>query len=216
VSPLTDGGRGLLRRLGLHALPAVLLLSDVGSGVVVVDMFAGAYYAGPGAAGQVAARLRETQAVFEFGYEAARARRVVSEDRHEIIGEQDAEFAASAAADRARGEALAEEARRAAEALRETEAEVEAARGRLPPPPKIGGARLAVRLPDGRRVDRRFAEETKVRDLFDWCITLGVKCGSFALSVSFPRRTLSLEEHGTCSLEAAGLMPTAALMVDIL
>lgn len=217
LSPLADSGASLLRRLGLHALPAVLLLSDVGSGVAIVDMFAAAFYDGPDAAGQIASRLRETQIVFEFGYEAARARRIASEDREGLIGEQDAEFLASAAADRAREEAAAEELRQAAEAERHAEEEVEKATNSLPPIPEAGGARLAVRLPDGRRVDRRFDEgQTKVKDLFNWCVSLGVKGGSFALSVSFPRRTLSLKEHGSCSLEAAGLMPTAALLVDIL
>jgi hypothetical protein len=95
--------------------------------------------------------------------------------------------------------------------------EAERATRRLPAPPKEGGARLALRLPDGRRVDRRFDEmETRVRDLFDWCVSLGVRDGSFALSVSFPRRTLSLDEHGSRSLQAVGLVPTAVLLVDIL
>jgi UBX domain len=216
-SPLPDTGAALLERLGLHSLPAVLLLSDVGSGVGIVDMFAASYYAGPLAAEQIMGRLLETQAVFEFGYEAARARRAASEDRGAIIAEQNAEFLASSAADRAREEAAAEELLRIADADRAAVEEAERATRRLPAPPKEGGARLALRLPDGRRVDRRFDEmETRVRDLFDWCVSLGVRDGSFALSVSFPRRTLSLDEHGSRSLQAVGLVPTAVLLVDIL
>lgn len=211
MSPAKATAEKLLGRLGMHALPAVLLLSDIGCGVGIVDMFAPGFYGGEGAASRVSARLLETAEVFEFGYEAARARRVASFDREELIAEQDEAFAAVASADRARDDAR--DAKRAAE--ERAGEEKEAATQRLPVEPENGGARLAVRLPDGSRVDRRFDEErTRVRDLFDWCVSLGVRNGSFALSIAFPRKRLVLEEHGSCSLEAAGLSTGVALLVD--
>jgi UBX domain len=236
VSALPGHGAALLGRLGLHSMPAVLLLSDVGSGVGIVDMFATDYYSSVQIADAVVSRLLETMVSFEFCYEAARARRAASNAREDIISKQDSRFAEAQAADRARAQAEEEAtvaaatttaekagAIAAAEAVILAEeaaavAEIKNAASLLPEQPEVGsGARVAVRLPDGRRVDRRFAvTDTSVNDIFNWCVSLGVRHGSFALSMSYPRKVLTLERDGPCSLEAAGLLPTAALLVDML
>jgi UBX domain len=86
----------------------------------------------------------------------------------------------------------------------------------LPDEPVTGGARIAVRLPDGRRLDRRFDGHHRIRDVFTWCISLGVRNGSFQLRLSFPKKAFTLDQDGDVTVEAAGLMPTAALNVDML
>lgn len=218
VGSLADGGAELLHRLGMHSLPAVLVLSDIGAGIAIVDMFASDFFDGSDAADSISCRLLQTLGTYEFVYDAARARRIASTERDEIISAQDEEFAQAQAEDRARTEREEAEKLAAEDAKAAALAEIEKAIAELPDQPEDGhGARLAIRLPDGRRVHRRFATSTStVKDIFTWCVSLGVPHGTFALSLSFPRKTLTLERDGSCSLEAAGLVPTAALLVDLL
>jgi hypothetical protein len=228
LGTIPDGGAALLHRLGLHSLPMFLLFSDVGTGVALVDMFAADYFGvGPAASDSIMARFLDILTTYESFYESARARRVASEARGDIISEQDAEFRKAQADDRARGEA--EESARKDKEEREraehqakldhehsAQEEIAKAIAVLPAEPMSGGARIAVRLPDGRRVDRRFDGASNIGDVFTWCFSLGVRRGTFQLRLSFPSQTFTVDLHAETTLEAAGLVPTAALNVDIL
>lgn len=226
LGTLPDRGSALLNRIGLHAVPAVLLLGDVGTGISVVDMFNAEWYGdleSEESAMRLGMRLQETLANFDGFYETARARRVVADSRVDMIREQDealqraqeADMAAEReAAAAAEAEQRAEEERIAALELARMEATQAAAD--LPTEPEGGGARLAVRMPDGTRVERRFRVDACVRDVFNLCVAQGLRRGSFALSMAFPRKSLSIEHHGDDTLLAVGLVPTAMLNVDLI
>eukprot|EP00933_Yihiella_yeosuensis_P043245 TRINITY_DN3799_c0_g1_i1.p1 TRINITY_DN3799_c0_g1~~TRINITY_DN3799_c0_g1_i1.p1 ORF type:complete len:448 (-),score=116.47 TRINITY_DN3799_c0_g1_i1:201-1544(-) len=87
-----------------------------------------------------------------------------------------------------------------------------------------GTARLVLRLPTGERVERTFAASEPLSRVLSWaecCQYLpegenrDLKVpASFDISTSFPRRLLSSEE-GDKSLVDLGLVPSAALMLNV-
>ncbi|GAB0492769.1 hypothetical protein MMPV_004038 [Pyropia vietnamensis] len=108
LSPRDDQGAGLLRRLGLHALPAVVVLADVGGGGMgLVDMFDPAFVGFDAVAGRLAASAAELSGFLDH----TRARMAAVTDRASLLAEQDAAYEEAAAADAAAAdEAAADEA----------------------------------------------------------------------------------------------------------
>ncbi|PSC74669.1 UBX domain-containing 2 isoform X1 [Micractinium conductrix] len=87
-------------------------------------------------------------------------------------------------------------------------AEVQAeAAGRLPEEPGDGGGcRVAVRLPDGRRAQRRFPPAAPVAALYDFCLSQSEEAAGgrpFSLSQAFPGAPALDDQQQT--VEAAGL-----------
>ncbi|KAK1858540.1 hypothetical protein I4F81_001141 [Pyropia yezoensis] len=98
LSPRDDQGAGLLQRLGLHALPAVVVLADVGGGGMgLVDMFDPAFVGFDAVAGRLAASAAELALFLDH----TRARMATVSDRSSLLAEQDAAYEESAAADAA-------------------------------------------------------------------------------------------------------------------
>lgn len=88
----------------------------------------------------------------------------------------------------------------------------------LPPEPDAGApgvARVAVRMPDGRRLDRRWAKEAPLSLLLDWVEGAELHDDyEVLLELHFPRRAFGRAE-GHLSLEEAGLHPQALLYVRV-
>ena len=175
----------------------------------------------PPTSAHLAARaLRDEQ---DDAYEAS-----LAEDRAKAESAAVAEAAARAAAERQAAEAAAADeasARAAADAqAAAADAEVTeaaaaaAAAAALPPEPAAGAPAsisVAVRLPDGARLTRRFAASDPVASLYDFVVSArapGAARGSFTLVSSFPRRAL---DPAAGSLAGAGLThPSEALLVE--
>lgn len=121
------------------------------------------------------------------------------------------------AKERAELEAAMAEERRQEMAKQQEEdlaARVLAAKSSLPPEPAAGepSAHIAVRLPAGGRLVRRFNASHKVEVLYLWVLGFAeLEYDDFELCMSHPRKILSDRE---VTLEEAGLMPQAALFVD--
>lgn len=104
LSPRDDAGAGLLQRLGLHALPAVVVLADVGGGGMgVVDMFDPTFVGFDA----VSDRLASSEATLGGFLDHTRARMAAVTDREELLAEQDAAYEEAAAADAAAADAAA-------------------------------------------------------------------------------------------------------------
>jgi len=194
---------------------------------------------------------RLAQAVEDHSAALTAARRESEEMQYNrmLRAQQDAEFEASLAADRAREAAREAQATQAAAELevtaRSAQAEAAAAaaaeaarieskraaaeRARpmaarrelgstsLPPEPASGDGivQLVVRLPDGKRLQRRFASgATSVEQLFDWVASHSVPLTTdFLLVTSHPRRVYVRSQQ---TLAGAGLEQAAALLVEIM
>jgi hypothetical protein len=130
--------------------------------------------------------------------------------------------AAAAAQAAAASAALQQAEESAAEAIRREAADeaarLEARRAKgdaLPAEPAAsapGVARIAVRLPDGRRLDRRWAAGSTLQLVVDWVEATDSDSYDVTLVSHFPRREFSRAEHGL-TLEEAGLTPQALLFV---
>jgi len=134
-------------------------------------------------------------------------------DRREEQAKQQSAAAAAACAERERCQAEAEAREEAVEVAR-----VDARRLKgeaLPPEPEAGlpdVSRVAVRLPDGRRLDRRWLKSTKLQLLVDWVSSVELDTYDVGLVSQYPRREFTMADHGL-SLEEAGLHPQAMLFV---
>ncbi|CAN0512215.1 unnamed protein product, partial [Laminaria digitata] len=91
-------------------------------------------------------------------------------------------------------------------------------RRRVRDEPPAGGnaARIRLQLPNGSKVDRRFAGDGTVGEIRGF-VTLhlqdnGIPITNFSMSTNFPRRTYSPEDDGL-SAQEAGLHPTGMLFV---
>jgi hypothetical protein len=85
----------------------------------------------------------------------------------------------------------------------------------LPPEPEAGGegvTRLAVRLPDGRRLDRRWSKDDALQSVVDWVEAVDADSYDVALVSHFPRREFGPADRAL-TLEQAGLHPQAMLFV---
>jgi FAS-associated factor 2 len=153
------------------------------------------------------------------------------EQERDLRNQQDAAYQASLARDREKTR-QAEERRQEEERKREQElTEVrreqerlqrmadrrEECRRRLKPEPDLTTdgtvVTLAVRLPDGRRVDRRFLASDSVAVLYDFIgqFDLGPECERFVCCLSFPRRPLN--DH-QLTLGQVGLAPRGVVVVE--
>lgn len=140
--------------------------------------------------------------------------RSLAEDEAKDVAEQQAAQAAQAAAD---AERAAEAAAAAADAAAEAEASQRSTRRRakadsLPPEPPSGAeaTRLVIRLPDGRRLDRRFEKTCPLQAAIDLVESADPEGEDVDLVSNFPRKvyTRAMREM---SLEALGLHPGAQL-----
>lgn len=217
VGGMEGGGERLLRRLGMHAVPAVIVIADMGAGVAIVDMFNAEFFDG---ASGIRHRLEETVVAFDGFYETARVRGALVDDRERILREQDEALAEARRVDREREEREREEELRREEEKRvweleqaSKEAETEEAGKLLPKEPEKGGTRVVLRMPDGRRVERGFEETAKIGDIFNFVVAQGMKRGTFELRSMFPRRVLTAK-HAEESLKDAGFIPSVILNVE--
>ena len=163
---------------------------------------------------QASRRLREEQDAAlaqSLAQDAARAR------------EREAE-AAQVEAERAKAEAEAraieEERRREEEAERARVEAIETRRAmksqglREEPEEGVEGvSKLAIRLPDGSRAERRFYSTDTISDVYDFVDTLEqLDSRDYTLLTNFPRRTFDRAE--SVSLVEAGVHPNGALFVQ--
>ena len=173
----------------------------------------------------------------------ARTRNAEVEAARRLREEQDAAFAESLARDAARAREqeearqkeeeerarVAEEARIAAD-LKRMEEEAEAARrdaidarraekvGKLRSEPgedEDGVSKLAIRLPDGSRAERRFYSSDRISDVYNFVDTLDeLDINAYSLVSNFPRKTFTRDGEDLTLLEA-GVHPNGALFVQI-
>jgi len=173
----------------------------------------------------------------------ARVRNAELEAARRLREEQDAAFAESLARDAARAREqeqarqreeeerarLAEEARIAAD-IKRLEEEAESARrdaidarrvekvGKLRSEPgedEDGVSKLAIRLPDGSRAERRFYSADRISDVYNFVDTLQeLDIDSYSLVSNFPRKTFTRDGEDMTLLEA-GVHPNGALFVQI-
>jgi len=157
---------------------------------------------------------------------AARATAAEREYTRSLRAQQDAEYEASLVADRARtaegiareqqrAAAAAEEAaREAAEAMRVAAAEErrlrKAAALAAEPPVGPGVTQLVLRLREGGRLQRRFASDSPVEEVYDFAEASGV-LPPFVLVMALPR-TVFLRDGRT--LAEAGLAGGAMLLIE--
>ena len=171
----------------------------------------------------------------------ARARHAEVDASRRLREEQDAAFAESLARDAARAReldaqreaeeaerrrveeerrAVEEETKKAEEAERQRVEEIEARRAskasKLRDEPADGAdgvSKLAVRLPDGSRAERRFHSTDTIADVYDFVDTLEeLDEVSYSLVTNFPRRTFARSER--VSLVDAGVHPNGAMFVQ--
>ena len=129
-----------------------------------------------------------------------------------------------AAARKAEAEAAEAAAAAAAAAAAEKEARdalVAAANDALPDEPAAGGddvVDIAVKLPDGRRVRRRFCKSHPLQSVFNFLVSAEhLAPGTYRLMSQFPRRAFEDHAPGAPTLEEAGLtQKQEALFVDLL
>ena len=158
-------------------------------------------------------RLREEQdAAYQASLEADAKREAEAAER-EAAERAAAERAAAAAAAQAEAEAAAaaEEKKRLANIARRRE-EKAAMLLKEPPISSPGVCKVAVRLPDGSRQERRFLGENTVGDVYNFVDTLEGLGEKYSLVSNFPRRVFSRDKEGGVTLVAAGLHPQAMLM----
>ncbi len=146
----------------------------------------------------------------------------------ELMAQQDSEYAASLAADlaeeeesarRERAHAELADAAAAVEAERAYRRELRCARGEaLPPEPASGDAdstRIVVRLPDGRRLQRRFGQTEDFENVADWVGSQDVDGPNFELVSNIPRRVLTLEECQGRTLRDLDLLDAVLFVQEV-
>ncbi|XP_062520864.1 FAS-associated factor 2-like [Corticium candelabrum] len=97
-------------------------------------------------------------------------------------------------------------------------AEQRAAKQRcLPPEPEAGSdnsTRVVIKLPNGRRLERRFAKTDSLQVLYDYAFCSDETLRNFVLVNSYPRKELHINPDTNMStLEDFGLIPSASLFV---
>mmetsp|Transcript_39218 Transcript_39218/g.97138 ORF Transcript_39218/g.97138 Transcript_39218/m.97138 type:complete len:227 (-) Transcript_39218:221-901(-) len=110
----------------------------------------------------------------------------------------------------------AEEAAAASKATAERDAAIAAAANALPNEPPVGGdgvVDIAIRLPDGRRVRRRFHRSHPLRAIFAFLVSAEhLEPGSYRLVSQLPRRVF---EDNTAEVEAGAAAPTTLEAVGL-
>ena len=125
-----------------------------------------------------------------------------------------AEAAAAAAAEKAAEDAAAaEEEERLRNIARRREAQEAALRDKEEPAADAPGVcKVAVRLPDGSRKERRFLSRDTVSDVYNFVDTIEGLGENYSLVSNFPRRVYSRVQDGAVTLADGGLHPQAMLM----
>ena len=112
------------------------------------------------------------------------------------------------------------EAEAAAVAAEERSKAIAAAANALPDEPKAGEegvVDVAIRLPDGRRVRRRFAKTDPLQAIFSFLVSAEhLEAGTYRLVAQFPRRSFENKAEGAPTLQDAGLtQKQEALFVEM-
>jgi hypothetical protein len=151
---------------------------------------------------------------------------VAYEESLRLDREKDAARAAAEAEARkakaAEAEAAARRASVSKKAASERDALIAAANDALPDEPPENAENIvdvAVKLPDGRRVRRRFEKSNPLQSVFNFLVVSAehVEPGTYRLVSQFPRRSFENHAEGAPTLEQAGLTQRQeALFVDIL
>lgn len=182
---------------------------------------------------RVRSKLDRSLTQIETVLNRQRTERRQREQERELRSQQDAAYQASLARDREKArqaeerkreeerkrQAELDQQRRAEERLQRMAERREECRRRLKPEPDQNSASggsivtLAVRLPDGRRVDRRFFASDPVQVLYDFVgqFDLGTECERFVCCLPVPRRPLNDRD---VTLERAGLAPRGMVVVE--
>ena len=218
------------------AYPYVCLLASV-SGEVSLVMSCEGFIDTTG----LIASFEEALSAQHGSLDQARARNAEAQASRRLREEQDAALAQSLAQDAARARereaeaakvaterAQAEAEARAIEEERRREEEAELARveaiearrvmkaRRLREEPEDGVegvSKLAIRLPDGSRAERRFYSTDTISDVYDFVDTLEqLDSSDYSLLTNFPRRTF--DRTDSVSLADAGVYPNGALFVQ--
>lgn len=87
----------------------------------------------------------------------------------------------------------------------------------MKPEPVVGTectCKVAVKFPDGQRVERRFLTGDTVRDVFDFVDSTDASAVGVAYSLvsNFPKRVFSRPDDAEVSLGEGGLAPQVVLM----
>ena len=140
-------------------------------------------------------------------------------DRAKDAAKREAEKAAAAEAAAAAAVAAAE-AEKVAVAAAQRDKAIAAAANALPDEPEAGAEDVidvAIRLPDGRRVRRRFAKSHPLQAIFSFLVSAEhLEAGTYRLVSQFPRRSFENMAEGAPTLEQAGLnQKQEALFVEM-
>lgn len=130
-----------------------------------------------------------------------------------LRAQQDSEYQASLAMDRAKEESKKEEE---AQASRKEEAR-EAKRRRVPAEPEVGASgvtELVVRLPNNSRLKRRFLDSHTIGDVYDFVESTeeSATLSEFELMTPYPKKMFA---DRSMQIGAAGLTPRALLVVHV-
>lgn len=130
-----------------------------------------------------------------------------------LRAQQDSEYEASLAEDRAKAESVRQEEERK-KRVKEVR---EAKRRRVPAEPPVGTsgiAELVVRLPNNERIRRRFLETHTIGDVYDFVETEGEQAVEvdFDLMTPYPKKTFT---DRSVRIGDAGLTPRALLVVHV-
>eukprot|EP00177_Eucheuma_denticulatum_P003211 GFKZ01005795.1.p1 GENE.GFKZ01005795.1~~GFKZ01005795.1.p1 ORF type:complete len:460 (+),score=77.16 GFKZ01005795.1:76-1380(+) len=133
--------------------------------------------------------------------------------------QQDAEYARALEEDRERERKLEEERRKVeVEENRIKQLEIRRERKRenlgVEPEKGAGVASVALRLPDGSKVGRRFKLEDKLEAVFDWAEVNRVDIEVACLVCTYPRRRFRYPEDAGISVKEAGLFPSVMLLLE--
>eukprot|EP00842_Homolaphlyctis_polyrhiza_P005127 jgi/Hompol1/5615/HPOL_002009-RA len=214
--------------LSATAYPFMALIMPQGSNMVVACRFEGL-----APTDQIIQKMRRVMDRFDPQLVAARADRASRDAARSIREQQDAAYQASLRADQEKARMLQAELER--ERLeqqerdrqqREKEAQVERRKQRklqiaqeMPPEPSATSTtettRLSIRLPDGRRIVRRFYTSDSVQLLWNFIETHDLSPltleTDFVIVNPYPRR---LYTDMAQSLRDAGLVPSASVVVE--
>ncbi|KAG5191758.1 hypothetical protein JKP88DRAFT_266399 [Tribonema minus] len=184
---------------------------------------------------------RAGAAMARFQDQLDRARRAQAErdQARRLREEQDAEFHAALEADRRLHEDRERERRDAQRAEAEAQRQVELAAAQeadeadrraqrlrelrdgigQEPPPGPQATRLRMQLPNGTKLDRRFAKDAPLRAVQDFLelhfleAPPGARIARFSMNTNYPKRTYAGADDLAASLDAAGLHPQALLLI---
>jgi FAS-associated factor 2 len=158
---------------------------------------------------------RHEQVVNEF-----HMRRLQQLQDRELRRQQDEDFQATLAADRQRERQKKEEEEAQLRAEQEAAAALQAARDMIPPEPTGDEKSSTVRfvLSSGTKLNRKFPASSTIANLKAFirvhCHDNSTEMGTVGLSTNYPRKTFNEESDEKLTLDEAGLVPQAVLMVQ--